>query len=112
MVKDSDIALMVKVQKDNDKKAFTELYLRYGEWLNTYFSYSLRQIGDDDALSEEYTQEVFKSLWRNRRLYKADSKFSDYLFSMAIKCWIYCQGKIKQQSLIGSFEEEFKEKIL
>lgn len=91
---DTDTYLMLKVQRDDDRKAFTELYLRYNPRLKRYFSSKLYYTGyGDKSKAEDYAQEIFLKIWKNRDKYRPDSEFSRYIFSIAKNYWIDCRRK-------------------
>ena len=74
----SDEDLMLKAGND-DVQAFEQIFRRYEKPI---FSYMYRMSRNRD-LSEDYTQDVFLRLWKNREKYKPTGKFSSYLYQIA-----------------------------
>lgn len=77
-IKDPDVRLMVRVRSD-DAAAFEELMLRYQ---GRVISLLKHVIGDRD-LAEDLTQEVFLRIYRARKSYQPEAKFSTWLFTIA-----------------------------
>ncbi|MDR1957479.1 MAG: sigma-70 family RNA polymerase sigma factor [Planctomycetaceae bacterium] len=77
-IKDPDIRLMVQVQND-DATAFEELMLRYQ---GRVISLLTHVIGNRDQ-AEDLTQEVFLRVYRARKSYMPEAKFSTWLFTIA-----------------------------
>lgn len=76
--RDEDVVRMLAVQQD-DASAFEELMLRYqGRVLML-----LRHIVGNRDLAEDLTQEVFLRLFRARKSYKPEAKFTTWLFTIA-----------------------------
>ncbi|MDR2169154.1 MAG: sigma-70 family RNA polymerase sigma factor [Planctomycetaceae bacterium] len=75
---DPDVRLMLAVQQD-DAAAFEELVLRYQ---GRVFSL-LRHVVNDRDLAEDLTQDVFLRVFRARKTYQPDAKFSTWLFTIA-----------------------------
>lgn len=77
-LQDPDVRLMIAVQQD-DAVAFEELMLRYqGRILSL-----LRHLIGDRDLAEDLTQEVFLRVFRARKTYRPEAKFSTWLFTIA-----------------------------
>jgi RNA polymerase sigma-70 factor (ECF subfamily) len=75
---DPDIALMLRVQSD-EPGAFAELVESY--WARVFGRF-FRQFGDrQDA--EDLAQDVFLRLFRNRKRYRPQAKFSTWLFHIS-----------------------------
>lgn len=73
-----DVELMELV-KDGDFSAFDVLYNRYSSRIRR-FLFSLTW---DEDTAEDYLQEVFYRLYRNRARYEPTGKFSTYIFQIA-----------------------------
>ncbi|MCD4656494.1 MAG: sigma-70 family RNA polymerase sigma factor [Planctomycetes bacterium] len=74
----SDEELMQKSAND-DVQAFEYIFRRYEKPI---FSYLYRMCRNRE-LSEDYVQDVFLRLWKNRDKYKPTGKFSSYLYQIA-----------------------------
>ena len=72
---DPDVALMLRVQ-DDDNRAFGELLTRYGGRILGHFS---RVLGDRQE-AEDLTQEVFLRIYRSRKRYQPRARFATWLF--------------------------------
>lgn len=75
---DPDVRLMMQVRDDN-AAAFEELVLRYQGRLITV----LQNLVKDRDRAEELAQDVFLRVYRARRSYLPDAKFSTWLFTIA-----------------------------
>jgi RNA polymerase sigma-70 factor (ECF subfamily) len=75
---DPDVRLMLQVRDDN-AAAFEELVLRYQARLLTVLEHMVgKRIG-----AEDLAQEVFLRVYRARKNYTPDAKFSTWLFTIA-----------------------------
>lgn len=74
-VDDPDVALMLEFQSGSEE-AFVKLYRRYRDRL---FNFARRILGDT-ARAEEATQDAFLKLYSARQKYRANSRFSTYIF--------------------------------
>jgi RNA polymerase sigma-70 factor (ECF subfamily) len=77
-LRDPDVRLMLQVRDDN-AAAFEELVLRYQSRLLAV----LEQLCGKRDLAEDLAQDVFLRVYRARKRYKPDSKFSTWLFTIA-----------------------------
>lgn len=75
---DPDVRLMLDVQAD-DASAFQELVLRYQNRLIAV----LGNVVHDRDLAEELAQEVFLRVYRARKSYLPDARFSTWIFTIA-----------------------------
>ncbi|MDR2344831.1 MAG: sigma-70 family RNA polymerase sigma factor [Planctomycetaceae bacterium] len=75
---DPDVRLMLAVQQD-DAAAFEELMIRYQ---GRIFSLLRHAINNRD-IAEDLTQDVFLRVFRARKSYQPDAKFSTWLFTIA-----------------------------
>lgn len=78
-----DRQLVLKL-KENDIKAFEEIYYRYNSKLNSFTKIYIK----DNAQSEEVVQEVFIKVWEKRHLLDETLSFKSYLFQI-VKNHIY-----------------------
>lgn len=78
-----DRQLVLKL-KENDIKAFEEIYYRYNSKLHSFTKIYIK----DNAQSEEVVQEVFIKLWEKRHLLDETLSFKSYLFQI-VKNHIY-----------------------
>ncbi|MCS7017048.1 MAG: sigma-70 family RNA polymerase sigma factor [Gemmatales bacterium] len=77
-LRDPDVALMLRV-RDDDAQAFEELVRRYQDRLLTVM-YHL--VGNRDE-ADDLAQEVFLRVYRHRKEYHPQAKFSTWLFTIA-----------------------------
>ncbi len=77
-LRDPDVALMIRV-RDDDPAAFEELVRRYQDRLLTVI-YHL--VGSREE-AEDLAQEVFLRVYRHRKEYHPQAKFSTWLFTIA-----------------------------
>jgi len=77
-VHDTNIRLMLAVQKD-DASAFEELMYRFQGRIQSLFRHLL---GNREA-AEDLTQDVFLRVFRARKSYQPNAKFSTWLFTIA-----------------------------
>jgi RNA polymerase sigma-70 factor (ECF subfamily) len=75
---DPDVRLMLQVREDN-AVAFEELVLRYQSRLITV----LQNLVQDRDRAEELAQDVFLRVYRARKSYAPEAKFSTWLFTIA-----------------------------
>ncbi|HMO15952.1 MAG TPA: sigma-70 family RNA polymerase sigma factor [Pirellulaceae bacterium] len=75
---DPDVVLMLQVQNDN-AAAFEELMRRYQTRLRSIMEHLVP--GSQQA--EDLTQEVFMRVYRSRKTYQPQAKFSTWLFTIA-----------------------------
>ncbi|MDR2440855.1 MAG: sigma-70 family RNA polymerase sigma factor [Planctomycetaceae bacterium] len=76
-LQDTDVRLMLAVQQD-DASAFEELMLRYQ---NRVLSLLRHMVGDRDT-AEDLTQDVFFRIFRARKSYQPEAKFTTWLFTI------------------------------
>ncbi|MDR3196744.1 MAG: sigma-70 family RNA polymerase sigma factor [Planctomycetaceae bacterium] len=77
-LQDTDVRLMLAVQQD-DASAFEELMLRYQ---NRVLALLRHMIGNRDT-AEDLTQDVFLRIFRARKNYQPEAKFTTWLFTIA-----------------------------
>ena len=77
-VHDTNIRLMLAVQKD-DASAFEELMFRFQGRVQSL----LRHLIGNRELAEDLTQDVFLRVFRARKSYQPDAKFTTWLFTIA-----------------------------
>lgn len=75
---DPDVRLMLEVREDN-AAAFEELMLRYQNRLVTVLEHL---VGKRD-LAEDLAQETFLRIYRARKTYTPDAKFSTWMYTIA-----------------------------
>jgi RNA polymerase sigma-70 factor (ECF subfamily) len=76
-LQDTGVCLMLAVQRD-DASAFEKLMLHYQ---NRVFSLLRHMIGNRDT-AEDLTQEVFLRVFRARKNYQPEAKFTTWLFTI------------------------------
>ena len=84
---DPDVDLMLLVQR-GDQRAFEELVRRHGRGvLNLVYRY----LGDASA-AEDAAQEVFVKVYRARKRYRPEARFSTWLYRIAVN---HCLNEIR-----------------
>src|SRR5579859_3976212 len=78
MVVDSDLDLMLRIRQ-GDASSFDELLRRYRTPLVKYLCRMVR----DEALAEDLAQEVFLRVYKARHRYRADARFTTWLYRIA-----------------------------
>jgi len=87
----SDADLVLRVLERDDRNAFAELVRRHQAMLRL----SLRRLtAGDDALADDIAQEAFILAWRKIRQFRFESKFSTWLYRIAINAW---KGEIRKK---------------
>jgi RNA polymerase sigma-70 factor (ECF subfamily) len=96
----SDEQLMGRVQGEDDAEAFAELMRRWEAPLQRLCT---RMTGDWQQ-AEDLTQEAFSRVYARRRLYRAESRFSTYLWRIAINL---CYNELRRSKTknLASFGE-------
>jgi RNA polymerase sigma-70 factor, ECF subfamily len=80
----SDADLVLRVLERDDRHAFAELVRRHQSMLRL----SLRRLtAGDDGLADDLAQETFILAWRKIRQFRFESKFSTWLYRIAINAW-------------------------
>ncbi len=90
----SDEELMQRASED-DVDAFEILFKRYERAIYSYLYRMTRNV----SAAEDYTQDVFLRLWKNRHLYKPTGKFSSYLYQIAHN---YCLNEATRRKITVS----------
>jgi RNA polymerase sigma-70 factor (ECF subfamily) len=75
---DNELALLQRLRQ-GDEDAFTQLYHKYS--LPMYINF-LRLV-KDEALSEEFVQEIFTRIWMKRRSISIEQNFGAYIYRCA-----------------------------
>ncbi len=105
---DSDESLMLRVGK-GDRQAFDEIVRRYGaKMINLAY-----QITGNREVAEDIAQETFFRAYRSAPRYREISKFSTWLYTIAINL---CRNELRRRkfrifSLEGMAEREENDKI-
>ena len=74
-----DLAILRKAQR-GDERAFAIIVRTYE---TPVYNYVLRLTNGEKALAEDLTQEVFLRVYRTRKRYHPQAKFSTWLFTIA-----------------------------
>ena len=77
---DPDALTVISFQKNHDRRSFDMLYEKYKDGI---FNYCCRFLGDDDEAAD-CTQEVFIRMFRFIDTFRFRSRFSTWLFRIAI----------------------------
>lgn len=102
---DPDARLMLRV-RDDDAAAFEELVRRYQGRLITV----LRNLMGSRELAEDLAQDVFLRVYRARKTYTADAKFSTWLFRIATnvsKNAKRSKSRRREVNVVGDESESF-----
>lgn len=75
----SDEELMLLFIK-GDRKAFEQIYQRYGNYLVNYFN---RKLWQDREKAEDFTQELFGKIIDRPEMFDTEKKFKTWLFTIA-----------------------------
>ena len=75
----SDDELMQRVSKNDDDKAYGELYHRHARRIMGFF---FRQLNGDEALSADFTQDTFMRVWTARDKFNGKS-FRTWVLTIA-----------------------------
>ena len=86
-----DINLVRKVQESGDEDAFNALYDRY---INKVYNFCLAFTGDEDD-ARDCTQEVFIRVYKSIGKFRADSKFSTWIYRITSNI---CKDMVKKVS--------------
>jgi len=70
---------LVALMKNDSRRAFGELYIRYYDPLRYYCKKYL----NDEAEAEDVVQDIFIQLWETRDTLNITSSFSGYIYAMA-----------------------------
>ena len=93
-----DSELMLEFQQTDSVQAFAELVSRHKKPLINFFY----RLVWDEYLAEDLSQEVFCRIFIHRKNYKAQAKFTTYLFRIARNLWIDHQRAHGKLPPIGS----------
>lgn len=75
----SDEILMQRIAEGCDA-SFAQLYDRYGARMHRYF---YRMLGQDAAVADDFTQELFMKIIEKKALYDPDRRFSTWFYTVA-----------------------------
>lgn len=96
----TDEQLMARVSGKDDERAYDELYRRHARRLMGFF---LRQLGHDEALASDFTQDTFMRVWASRSCYSG-SPFRTWLYSIAYNL---CKNHYRHLS----YEQEYAQEV-
>jgi RNA polymerase sigma-70 factor (ECF subfamily) len=101
-----DEEVMGRVQENSDPRAFALLVRR---WDGPIRRLCTRMIGDVHV-AEDLTQEVFTRLFRHRRAYRNEARFSTYLWRIALNA---CRDELRSRGRrpVESLETEEQETL-
>lgn len=95
----TDEQLMARVSGKDDERAYDELYRRHARRLMGFF---LRQLGHDEALAADLTQDTFMRVWSSRGTYSGSS-YRTWLYSIAYNL---CKNHLRHLSYEQAYEQE------
>jgi RNA polymerase sigma-70 factor (ECF subfamily) len=91
-IKKSDEDLM-RLYIKGDRKAFEQIYERYGNYVLNFF---YRKLWQDREKAEDFTQEVFTKIIDKPNLFDPSKKFKSWLFTVAANM---CKNEYKKQEI-------------
>lgn len=100
--KRSDEELMSLYIK-GDRKAFEEIYNRYGNYLLNFFN---RKLWQDREKAEDFTQEIFTKLIDRPEQFDTTKKFKTWLFTIASNM---CKNEYKRMEIRKSTRNDVPE---
>jgi RNA polymerase sigma-70 factor (ECF subfamily) len=83
--------LLIRKLRERDEKAFREIVERYGD---TVYNLTYRMLGNREE-AEDVSQEVFITVFKSIESFRGDSKFSTWLYRIAVN---HCKNRIKYLS--------------
>lgn len=95
----TDEQLMARVSGQDDERAYDELYCRHARRIMGFF---LRQLGRDEALAADLTQDTFMRVWSSRSTYSGSS-YRTWLYSIAYNL---CKNHFRHLSYEQAYEQE------
>ena len=100
----TDIDLIARVLRDDDRHAFGELVRRHQSALRA----SLRKMTGNAELADDIAQETFILAWKKIGSFRFEAKFSTWLYRIAFNAW---QSEIrkKQEVLLDTDEMSAQE---
>lgn len=100
----TDIDLIARVLRDDDRHAFGELVRRHQSALRA----SLRKMAGNAELADDIAQETFILAWKKIGSFRFEAKFSTWLYRIAFNAW---QSEIrkKQEVLLDTDEMSAQE---
>jgi RNA polymerase sigma-70 factor (ECF subfamily) len=75
-----DHALVARVQRDDDRRAFEQLVRRHQGMVRAQLR---RLLHGDDAAADDMAQETFMLAWRNLHQFRGEARFSSWLYRIA-----------------------------
>lgn len=83
--------LLIRKLRERDEKAFREIVERYRD---TVYNLTYRMLGNREE-AEDVSQEVFITVFKSIESFRGDSKFSTWLYRIAVN---HCKNRIKYLS--------------
>ncbi len=83
--------LLIRKLRERDEKAFREIVERYRD---TIYNLTYRMLGNREE-AEDVSQEVFITVFKSIESFRGDSKFSTWLYRIAVN---HCKNRIKYLS--------------
>jgi RNA polymerase sigma-70 factor (ECF subfamily) len=80
--------LLIRKLRERDEKAFREIVEEYGDRV---YNLTYRMLGNREE-AEDVSQEVFITVFKSIESFRGDSKFSTWLYRIAIN---HCKNRIK-----------------
>lgn len=98
--------LLIRKLRERDEKAFREIVERYGD---TVYNLTYRMLGNREE-AEDVSQEVFITVFKSIDSFRGDSKFSTWLYRIAVN---HCKNRIKYLSRRHDRDQsEYDEEVL
>ncbi|MDN5924466.1 MAG: RNA polymerase sigma factor [Xanthomonadales bacterium] len=85
-----DLALVTRVLLSNDQRAFEQLLRRHQGMVRAQLRRLLR---GDEAAADDLAQETFVIAWRKLSQFRAEAKFSTWLYRIAYACFLQAMRK-------------------
>ena len=98
----TDEELMQRVARNDDERAFDELYHRHARRL---MGFLYRQLWRDEERAADLMQDVFLRLWEHRTHYLAEASFRPWLYSIACNL---CKNEYRHLEHRSQWEEEVR----
>ncbi|HRB31041.1 MAG TPA: RNA polymerase sigma factor [Ferruginibacter sp.] len=94
----TDEALIILLQQ-GDNRVFDEIYKRYGQKLFRYF---FKMLWQDKERAEDFTQDLFLKLIKNKAIFDKDRNFNTWIFSIAHNM---CKNEYRKQEVRLKFNK-------
>lgn len=104
---ENDAALLEALRSDSAEEVETAFETLVGRWRKPLLNFFYRLLWDR-AAAEDLTQEVFLKVYRRRKEYKPQAKFSTYLYRIGRNCWVDYMRRTKRERKHLSLDTEWE----